>query len=240
MAKIKKFYQAVAIREEGDRFLVTLDGRPVRSPNRRLMTLPSRALAEALANEWQRQGDEIETGSMSVMQLASHAIDVVIEEPDSARAEIVKYARSDLLCYRAGHPADLVARQSELWDPVLDRFRTEHDIGFRLATGINYVEQDAADIEAFARLVAALDGFALAGAHAVTTLTGSALVALALRFGWIAADAAWRICHVDEDYQAELWGIDKEAMQRRQLLLADFAAAVLALATPSDPARAAG
>lgn len=240
MAKIRKFYREVAVRREGEGVLVTLDDRPVRSPGQRPMVLPTHELAEVLAAEWQRQGDDIDTATMPMMRFASHAVDVVSEDPEPIRAEIVKYARSDLLCYRAGHPADLVARQRDLWDPVLERFRAERGIGFRLATGICYVEQNAADVERFARLVQELHGFALAGTHAVTTLTGSALVAMALRFGWIGADEAWRIVHVDEDYQAELWGIDKEAMQRRQLQFADFGAAVLALATPADRVRDGG
>lgn len=229
MQKPKRFYKDVAVRREEGGFSVLLDGKPIRTPGERALVLARQELADSLAEEWRRQDEFIKLADMPLMRFATFAIDAIEPDPAAARDEIVKYARSDLLCYRAGYPNDLIERQRRLWDPALQRLQSEHGIAFRLSTGIVYAEQDAEEMAKIEALVAALTGLTLAATHAVTTLTGSAVLALALGEGWITSEEAWKASHVDEDYQIELWGADSEAEARRSYLLRDFTAAVQAL-----------
>ena len=227
--RIKRFYKAVEVQKNADGYAVLLDGRPVKSPRMKPVSLPNRALAEALAGEWRAQKQHIDTASMPVMAFAGGVTDALETSPQAARDEIDKYAASDLLCYRAAHPAKLAHRQGEQWDPLLRRFADELGARFELAGGISFRRQPQAAIDAVARIVAGLEGFALAALLQITVLTGSALLAIALLQGWLTPDQAWRLAHLDEDWQAELWGADEDAMQRRAARRHEFTAALLAL-----------
>lgn len=225
----KRFYKDVSVGEEPEGgFTIRLDGRPVRTPAKGLLKVPSRPLAEALVAEWQAQGHEIDPSTMPVTRLVNVALDGVAQTVEATAAEVVSYAGSDLLCYRAEEPDRLVERQGLAWDPVLDRFRTEVGARFFLSAGIRHVAQPD---EATARVAALVprDPLKLAALVSMTGLTGSALLSLAVAQGWLDAEAAWTAAHVDEDWNRELWGEDAEASARRAARKTEMDAAALVL-----------
>jgi chaperone required for assembly of F1-ATPase len=197
-------------------YRVLLDGRPLRTPAKAILQLPNTALAEAIAAEWDAQGERIEPLSMPLTKLANTIIDGVIGREAEVAADIVKYAGSDLVCYRAAEPPELVARQASAWDPILAW--AGETLGARLVTssGIAPVEQPRAALAAVARALKDADAFRLAALHVMTTLMGSAVLALAHANRAMTAAEAWALAHVDEDVQAEKWGHDAEAMARRE------------------------
>ncbi len=219
---MKRFYKTVSVaaapasadgaREE---YRILLDGKPVRTPAKGVLAVPSRALAEAIAAEWEAQRDHIEPATMPLTRLVNSTLDGVRGREAEVRAEIAKYAASDLVCYRAGEPVGLMRRQAELWDPVLAWSRAALGADFRAAEGLMPAAQPAAGPAAVARELAARDAFALAALHVMTTLMGSALLALAHARGRLTAEASWTAAHVDEDWQIAKWGEDAEAAARR-------------------------
>jgi chaperone required for assembly of F1-ATPase len=216
----KKFYSEVAVAPEGEGFGVTLDGKPVRTPARAPLVAPTRALAEALAAEWRRQGEQIDPADMPITRMVNTALDGVAREMTATAAEIAKFAGSDLVCYRAGEPESLVAAQEAAWTPVLDHFRDRHAALFICSEGVIYVAQPTESLASVERLIAREaarpDGaLRLAALHVMTSLTGSVLIALALVEGALSFDAAWSAAHVDEDHEWRLWGEDEEASARR-------------------------
>lgn len=199
-----------------------LDGRPVKTPRKSFLTVPTRALAEAVAGEWAAQGDKIAPLSMPLTRLANTAIDRVRDERDKIVDEVLSFAGSDLVCYRAHEPADLVERQARHWDPILHFAQRELDAGFVTAQGITHVPQPEEALRAFEAYAKGLNDFALAGFHSLTTLTGSALLTAMLERQTISPEDAWTAAHVDEDWQIAQWGEDEEAMERRQRRHAEF------------------
>jgi chaperone required for assembly of F1-ATPase len=224
----RRFYEAVAVREEAHGFAVALDGRPVRTPARRALAAPSRPLAEAIADEWRAQGEFIDPAGMPMTRLANTIIDGVAAAHAEVAAEIVKYLGSDLICYRATSPQGLVARQAQRWDPVLAWAKTALGAEFVTTAGVTFRRQPD---EAVARAEAAIprDPWRLGAVHTVTTLTGSALIALRLAAGDLGLDDAWVAAHVDEDWNADFWGRDDLAMQRRAYRFAEMTAAARVL-----------
>jgi chaperone required for assembly of F1-ATPase len=230
----RRFYkQALVGPEQSGRFPVLLDGRPVRTPARRVLAAPAYALAEAIANEWSAQGEKIDPATMPLTRLASTIIDGVAEVPLAVADEVAKYLSSDLLCYRADAPEGLVARQAELWDPVLAWARDRLGARFVLAQGVTYVAQpDTALAAARAAIPDATDEreiWKLGALSSIASLTGSALLALALAHRHISADATWDAAHLDEDWQMAQWGRDEQALERRAFRRAEFDAAVMVL-----------
>ncbi len=221
----KRFYKAAEAIETPEGFVVALDGRHARTPARAPLALPTRPLAEAVVEEWSAQGETIDPRTMPLTRLANVAIDGVRLEMKAVAAEIVKYAGSDLLCYRAGHPERLVERQTALWDPILAAAREDFGARFLLAEGVMFVEQPPATLEAVARFVPGDDAFVLTGANVVTTLTGSAVIAIGLARGWLTPDAAWEAADLDDAWNAELWGEDGEAEARRAARRTEMTAA---------------
>lgn len=226
---LPRFYERVRVEPAADGDRVLLDARPVRTPRRVELVVPS-ALAEAIAEEWRAQGKRIVPQSMPLTRLACAAIDLVRGREREVREEVLAYAGSDLLCYRAGSPEGLVALQSRHWDPVLEWAARELGARLRLAEGVRHIAQPPEALAAIERALAAEDCFALTALHALTTLLGSALLALAHARGRLDADAAWAAGHVDEDWQIRQWGEDAEAMARRKALRAEFDAATRLLA----------
>ena len=211
----KRFYETVEIVEE-DGFAIRLDGRPVRTPGRAVVAAPNRPVAEAIAAEWDRQVERIDPRTMPATRLANTALDGVANEKQGVREDIVRYAGSDLICYRADGPAGLVAREAEVWDPFLDWAQTDLSANLILAEGVMHVAQPREAIAAIGATVAQVDEpFALAGLHVMTALTGSAVIALAVLRAHVDADAAWAAAHVDEDWNIAAWGEDAEAAERR-------------------------
>lgn len=212
----RRFYKAASVAPRGSAFRLLLDGKPVRTPARNEMLLPTRALADAVAAEWDAQSERIDPVTMPLTRLVNSAIDGVMGREAEVRADVVKYAGSDLVCYRAEGPAELVRRQSEAWDPVLAWAREALGASFHVAKGIMPTVQPAQARTSIARAVEAHSAFDLAALHVMTTLMGSALLALAHARGHMSADDAWAAAHVDEDWQISQWGGDAEAEARRE------------------------
>jgi chaperone required for assembly of F1-ATPase len=225
----RRFYATAAVREEEDGFAVMLDERPVKTPARRGLATPRRLLAEAIAGEWQAQGEFIDPAGMPMTRLANTIIDGVAAAEAEVAAEIAKYLGSDLVCYRATSPQGLVARQALHWDPVLAWAKAALGADFTTVAGVTFRRQPD---EAIARAAAAIprDPWRLGAVHTVTTLTGSALIALGLAAGSLDADAAWTAAHVDEDWNMEFWGRDELGLQRRAYRFAEMTAAARVLA----------
>ena len=226
----RRFYRHAGVEEADGGFRIVLDGGPVRTPARGFLVAPSRALAQALAAEWDTQGEIIDPATMPLTRLANSIIDGVVASPAPVAAEIGKYLGSDLLFYRADGPQRLVERQERLWDPVLAWAREALGARFVLAQGVVHTAQPEGAIAA-ARAAIPNDPWRLGALHAITTLTGSALLALALARGHLTTDEAWDAAHVDEDWNMEQWGRDDIALARRAARRAemDAAATVLAL-----------
>jgi len=218
----------VTLVEQPEGFAVVLDGRPVRTPARRPLAAPTRALAEALAAEWDAQATVIDPARMPLTRLANTIIDGVAAAAPEIVAEIEKYLCSDLVYYRAETPAALVARQAQHWDPILAFARDDLSARFVITQGVNFVTQSPHAIAAARRAIPD-DVWRLGAMHAVMTLTGSALIALALARGALATDAAWAAAHVDEDWNIEQWGHDDLARARRDARHAEMQAAVRVL-----------
>jgi chaperone required for assembly of F1-ATPase len=228
---IKRFYKKAEVRqaEEGG-FVLTLDGRPARTPGRHALASPSRPLMARVAEEWARQGDTVDPAHMPVTRLLNSAIDGVARTMEETRAEIAQYAGSDLLCYRAEGPETLAERQRLAFDPVLAWAAEALGARFNLAAGVVHVAQPPEAIAAVrCGLDAVDDPAALAALSVITSLTGSALLALAVGRGALSAEEAWAAAHVDEDFQNELWGVDEEAAARRAARWRDMQAAARVL-----------
>lgn len=223
--KRRRFYKHAAVAETGDGFAVLLDGRPARTPARKILAAPTRRLAEAITAEWEAQQEVIDPVRMPLTRLANAIIDGMLERPEPVAAEIAKYLGSDLVCYRAPSPRELMQRQERHWNPLLDWAREELGARFVLAEGMVHVAQPEGALAA-ARKAIPDDPWRLGAIHSITTLTGSALIALALAHGRLSAEEAWAAAHVDEDWNMEKWGRDELAMQRRGFQFADFEAAV--------------
>jgi len=232
----KRFYKDVSVADEGGRFGLLLDGKPVRTPGKAPLTVPGKALAEAIADEWRAQGEHIDPETehidpktMPLTKLANTAIHGVAGRRDAVIDDILAHARADLLCYRAGGPEGLVARQAELWDPVLAWAKDSLHAPLSLSQGIVHVAQPDGSIAGLRCEIAKLDDFGLAALHVMTSLTRSALLGLAVALKRLNPDEAWNAAHVDEDFQIGRWGEDAEAKTRRAARKAEFDAAVRAL-----------
>jgi chaperone required for assembly of F1-ATPase len=224
----KRFYTTVGVATGSDGFAIILDDKPVRTPSRRPLAAPTRQLAEAIAAEWAAQTDVINPMTMPLTRLANSVIDAVADRVEAVADDVAKYFETDLLFYRAGHPDALVEREARHWDPVL--FWAADTLGahFILAQGIVHVRQPDAAI-AVARAALPIEPWSIAALHVLTTLTGSALLALALLQGFLDEDRVWSAAHVDEDWNSEQWGIDGEVAARRAARLIDFKAAAWVL-----------
>ena len=199
---------------EGD-LRIELDGRPVMTPARHPLRVPSRPLGDAIAGEWACQGDRIDPSIMPLMRLASTAIDRVAPDPDRVIAGLVAWGMSDLVCFRADHPVELVRRQEASWQPLVEWIAAEHGAALAVTTGIMPLKQPPGSIIALRSALAGLDSFHLVAVHSVASATGSLVIALALLAGRLDAGEAFRAGALDELWSLEVWGDDAEA--RRQL-----------------------
>jgi chaperone required for assembly of F1-ATPase len=226
----KRFYkEAIAVPgEEGD-FVVALDGKPVRTPSRRPLGVPHRELAEAIAAEWQAQQDKIDPATMPLTRMVNTALDGVSAAQEEVFEEILRFAGSDLICYRADAPEGLVARETEHWDPYLD-WASSMGARLVLSEGVVHVEQPPEAIRAIAALLRRYTTpLQLTALHTITSLTGSLILALALAEGRGEPSEIWDAAHVDEDFNVAQWGEDHAAAERRAKRLVDFEAAHLIL-----------
>lgn len=230
----RRFYErAEAAAMEGG-YGLRLDGKRAMTPGRKPLVVPQRGLVDAIVAEWAGQAETIDPLTMPVTRLSNSAIDGVAERPEEVRREVLAYAGADLLYYRADRPEGLVQRQERFWSPILASAEGRYGVRFVLSEGVVHVVQPAPTLHVLAGVIGRFEEpFGLAGLSLATTLTGSALIALALAEGELDAETAWTAAHVDEDWNISQWGEDAEAAERRRWRFADFRAAALALARES-------
>ncbi|MGO4573692.1 ATP12 family chaperone protein [Microvirga sp. 2TAF3] len=222
----KRFYKEAGVEERDGLHFLTLDGRTAKTPNRQTLAVPSRDLAQALADEWARQGAQIDPSTMPITRIVNSAIDGVTPRRAEVVDDLVRYAGSDLLHYRVSEPERLAQAQGAAWNPILDWARDSHGARFVLGEGVMHVAQPEEAIDAIHQAVERIQSpIALAALHVMTTLSGSVLIALAHASGRIEADEAWKAAHVDELFQESIWGEDYEASERRKRREGDFLAA---------------
>jgi len=220
---VKRFWKEVSV--DSDRG-IRLDGKPVRTPGKQPLILPNAALAEAVGEEWRAVGEgaEIDPRAMPLTGLANAATERI--DPAAFAAALAAFGESDLLCYRAESPDDLVARQAASWDPLLDWARTRYDVHFEIAAGVMHRPQPPATIARLAEAVAARNAWQLAGLSPIVTIGGSLVAALALDEGAATPEKVWRAVELDEDWQAEQWGRDELSLGALESRRRDFNAGV--------------
>ena len=235
---MKRFYKlaGILLAENGAGFKVVLDDKPIRTPAKNLLHVPSERLAQCIAGEWNAQKDEVDTAEMRLTRLANTAIDRVAEVREQVIGEIAGYARTDLVCYRADQPVDLVRRQAEAWEPLIKWISQAHGINLDVTTGLLPIDQSADCLAAVEAVVSGFTDFGLAGLHMVTTAIGSVVIGLAVAEQYLDGKEAWERSLVDELFQIEQWGDDPETQVRQKNLAADIDAAAeflkLVKATP--------
>lgn len=223
---MKRFWKDVAIVAVEGGHDIHLDGRPVRTPGRAPLTVPTRALADAIAEEWRAVGDTLDPRAMPLTGLANAAIDRVAADPHAFAAGLAKYAESDLLCYRADHPLELKLRQEAAWDPLLAWAADRYTAPLEPTTGIVHKPQPPDSLAALSHAVAQRTPLELAALSPLVTVTGSLIAALALLDRAATPDDIWSAVNLDEDWQVEHWGEDDLARQARAARRADYDAAV--------------
>jgi chaperone required for assembly of F1-ATPase len=208
---MKRLWKDVAVEAEGEGWGIRLDGRAVKTPARAPLVVPTRALAEAIAEEWREVGERIDPRAMPLTGLANAAIDRAAPDRQAFAAGMARYAEADLACYRAEGPRALIARQEQHWDPLLGWARRRLDVDFATTSGLMHVAQPPATVERLAHAIAALDPFRLAGLSPLVTIGGSLVAALAVLEKAVSPEEAWDAVSIDERWQLEQWGADAEA-----------------------------
>ncbi|MEM8695644.1 MAG: ATP12 family protein [Pseudomonadota bacterium] len=221
---MKRFYEKADATRTSDGWAIALDGRPVRTPSRKPLAVPARKLADAIAAEWAGQEEEIDPAAMPLTGFANAAIDRIAPHRAAFAAELAQYGETDLLCYRADSPAELIANQCAAWDPLLEWARKRFDAGFETTTGIVHRPQPEATVERLRAATEAYDAFHLAGLSPLVRIGGSLVAALALAENAFDEDTIWAATRVDEDWQASQWGEDEEAIAARDARRREFSA----------------
>jgi chaperone required for assembly of F1-ATPase len=223
---MKRFYKNVSVAPSEGGYCILLDGKPVKTPARGSLVLPTEALADAIAAEWQNQGEAIVATTMPLLRLANTVIDGVAVNRADVIAAILRFGENDLLCYRAHQPPALAARQREGWDPLLDWVRQRHGAHMKVADGMAHIDQTLDALAALREPLEDLDAFTLGGLHVIASITGSLVLALAVLEGFIPGAYAFALSRIDETYQAEKWGEDAEAQKRAAALAQELNKAV--------------
>lgn len=222
---MKRFYKEVSVAETGDGWQVMLDGRGIKTVKGAAQIVPSRALAEAMAEEWATQGEKIDPATMLKRDQADYAIDLVAQNPASVIDEMIGFIETDTLCYRADPDEALFARQLETWEPLLEAFEAREAVKMVRVSGIMHRPQSPDTIEKMRQRLGNLDPFALAGLQAMASLTASLTIALSALEDGADLDLLWSAASLEEEWQAELWGRDEQAEARRAKRHSDFMAA---------------
>lgn len=209
----KRFWKETSVTDHPEGFGVALDGRAVKTPAKAPLVVPTRALAEAIAAEWEAQEGQIAPHTMPVTRSANAAIDKVAHQHDEVVEHVAEYGGTDLLCYRADNPAELVALQAEKWDPLLDWASETFGVRLAVTAGVLPVAQSEDALSRLRSEVAACDAFALAALHDLVGITGSLVLGLAVARGRLTAVEAWDLSRLDEDWQISQWGEDEEAAE---------------------------
>ena len=227
---MKRFWKEVAVTAQGGGWAIELDGRPIRTPAREPLVVPTQALAEAIAEEWRAVEGKVDPRATPLTGLANAAIDRVSPERQAFAGGLARYAEADLACYRSDWPPELVDRQRSAWDALLNWARRRFDVDFSTTSGLMHVPQPQATIERLAHAVGALDSFRLAGLSPLVTIGGSLIAALAVLEKSMTAEEAWQAVSVDERWQLDQWGADAEAKTALENRRRDFMAAARFLA----------
>jgi chaperone required for assembly of F1-ATPase len=215
--KQKRFWKQASVTESEGRFAVELDGRAVKTPAKAGLILPTRALAEAIAAEWMAQEDAINPHTMPYTRSANAALDKVRAQHGEVADMLAEYGDSDLLCYRADSPVELVQRQTDLWDPALEWAASELNVRLQTRRGIQHQRQDAEALESLRYRVKALSAFQLAAFHDLVSMSGSLILGFAAAYGWRSAAEIWTLSRLDETWQEEQWGPDEEAQAEAEI-----------------------
>lgn len=219
---MKRFYKDVSISCQGKLFAVLLDGKNIKTPQKSLCLMPTRAMAEAVAQEWDDQETDIDPASMPITKLMNTAIDRIAARRSEIIDELVEFAGSDQLCYRAENPQELVELQNEIWDPLLVRIRKLHGVKLKQTTSIIFQKQDHDQILKIRNVIENIEDFELMAFYGMTTVCGSVTIGINLFEGHISIDEAWDAGHLDENFQVSKWGSDDEAEERRANLRAEL------------------
>jgi chaperone required for assembly of F1-ATPase len=222
---MKRFYQKAEPAKRAGGYAITLDGKPIKTPGRRDLLVPSEALAAAIAEEWNAQATEVRAAKMPLTRFATTTVDRVATQRDAIIRQTADYAGTDLVCYRATHPPELAARQQAVWQPLIDWAVLRYDAPLVVTSGVIPKSQSEESLRAFASAVAEHDDFALAALHVATAACGSLVIGLALTQGHLDAEGAFAVSQLDESFQIEAWGEDAEQAARRRALAADIQAA---------------
>lgn len=221
---MNRFYTSAGVAAGEQGFSVLLDGRPIRSPARQLVQVPTRELAQAIADEWDAQGEKVDTRAMPMMRMAGTAIDDLAGMRDLTADAVAKYAATDMVCFWAAEPERLIERQQAIWRPLLDWLELQFDARLTVTSAIHAQEQPPSALDALRAHVMALDNFLLVPLSVATGTAGSLVIGLALVHGRIDAVQAFEAAQLDETFQIEQWGEDDEATRRRAGIRAEFAA----------------
>jgi chaperone required for assembly of F1-ATPase len=222
---VKRFWKEVEVASEDGGWGIRLDGRPVKTPARASLVVPSKALADAIADEWRSVGENVDPRTMPLTGIANAAIDRVVPEKEAFAAGLARYAEADLACYRAEGPHELIDRQEQSWNSLLAWARRRYDVDFATTTGITHVTQPAATVERLSHAVEALDPFRLAGLSPLVTIGGSLVGALAVLERALTSEQVWDAVSLDDAWQLERWGSDAEAEAALENRRHDFLAA---------------
>jgi chaperone required for assembly of F1-ATPase len=223
---MRRFYKQVSVAPETAGWRVQLDGKPIRTPAKAAQIVPSAALAQVMALEWSGQGEEIDPTAFIFRDMADYAIDVVARDPAAAAANLLRFAETDTLCYRAEAGDALLERQIEVWEPLLRSAELRWDIHFERVGGILHRPQPQDTLSRMAAVLAPLDPFIMGALTTLTTLTASLVIGLAALEESADGEALWAAANLEEDWQAELWGKDAEALALRARRMAEFEAAI--------------
>jgi len=223
---MRRFHKEVGVEAADNGWQVTLDGRPIRTALGQPQIVPTRSLAEALAEEWAAQGEEIDPATLPLRDLADYAIDVVAADREGIAASVLPYAETDTLCYRADPDEPLYARQLGLWEPLLEQAEARLGLAFERASGIVHKPQPTATLAALKTLLEAQDPFTLAATKTLTALAHSLVIGLGALEDGADPEALWSAANCEEDWQAEQWGWEWTAEERRAKRLADFTRAM--------------
>ncbi len=221
----RRFYKTAQAAETAGGFIVELDGKTLKTPAGQTLLLPTLALAKAIAGEWDAQGEHLALDGLRLTRLANSVVDGVIGREADVRADIAQYGASDLTCYRAPAPFELAQRQAAAWDPVLAWATDTHGIALLVTEGVTFCEQPEGSLARLRSRLDRLDAFALGSLSVMTSLLGSAVLALAHAEGRLNTASAWASAHVDEEWQSSQWGEDYEARRRRERRFEEFDAA---------------
>lgn len=218
---MKKFYHMVSTERDGDAFTVALDGRRIKTPGKREVVMPSGQLAQAVAQEWEAQGDDIDPETMPLTQLVNTSLDRVAPRMEEVVQELVAFGDTDLLCYRDGDDPDIFARQGALWDPAIEAFSAKYGINIQTTSGVMPVKQDPALRKRLIEIVREFDSYSLTAFHACVSGLGSIILALAVFGGDMTLKAAWKLSILEQTLQEERWGTDSEVEEKRQRVYAE-------------------